>query len=512
MVFFRDKANSEFSISQPNDFLSDRALQRRTRQSIPIETTDLPVNRSYVEGLKLLGVETFYTTKWMNGVLVQMTQDEASSVSALAYVDRIEYVAPNAPLLNITSENSEGPVTPQEDLAFPQNQLLGIPDMHREGFKGENILIGVFDDGFQNLSSIFYFNHLFTNNRIVNTFDFVRNRESVENGFNHGTRALSLIAALGPDFTGTAPNASFILAVTEDDRSEYRIEEYNWLFAAEKADSLGVDIISTSLGYSNFFNDLQMNYSPEQMNGDIAVISRASNLAASKGIMLVTSAGNNGSLRWRIVTAPADSEQVLAVGAALFNGELASFSSDGPNASGFTKPDVVAIGFSTSLIGGNGSPTLQGGTSFSAPQVTGLAAGLWQAFPNLTQIELLDLIRRSGDRASNPDNEFGYGFPNWVRAVELLSINNVDSEIQFSLFPNPTSNNEVYLSVNEENISNLVDIQLISSLGEVVYKATSRVFGARNSVRVPLNNLPSGIYLVRLSNSSGSRTQRLIKY
>ena len=219
------------------------------------------------------------------------------------------------------------------------------------------MLIGVFDDGFRNLSSIPYFEHVVNNERIELTYNYVSNTPSVENNFHHGLRAMSTIAARGPDYVGIAPNASFILAVTEDSRSEYRIEEYNWIFAAEAADSAGVDIISTSLGYSEGFTDSGMDYAPDQMDGNTAVITRAASLAASKGILLVTSAGNNGNSGWRIITAPADADNVLAVGAIDADGLLNNFSSQGPNANGITKPDVVAIGRLTSLITTSGTPS-----------------------------------------------------------------------------------------------------------------------------------------------------------
>ena len=303
------------------------------------------------------------------------------------------------------------------------------------------------------------------------------------------------------------------MAVTEDSRSEYRIEEYNWIFCSSKLQiAQAVDIISTSLGYSEGFTDSGMDYAPDQMDGNTAVITRAASLAASKGILLVTSAGNNGNSGWRIITAPADADNVLAVGAIDADGLLNNFSSQGPNANGITKPDVVAIGRFTSLITTSGTPSFQSGTSFSAPQIAGLAAGIWQANPKLTNLQLLDLIRNSGDRSQNPDNEFGYGVPNWNRTLELLDQQKPDAPISFSLFPNPSNSNSISLSVNEENEFNTIEIQLFKSDGSRVSNISRRIFGSYPNVQISLEGLPSGVYNLILFNSLGSNSRKFIKY
>ncbi len=512
MVFFTDKDDTPFNIGNPKAFLSQRALARRSKQNISIQENDLPVNPNYIAQIEALGIRTYFQTKWMNGVLVQMDENQKSQVEELSFVLDTEFVAPNAPLTILPSTVSEDPVNPENNLAFPQTSLLGIDDMHRDGFRGEGMLIAIFDDGFQNISTIPYFQHLFTEDRIAYTFDYVRGRETVENGFHHGLRSISTIAAIGDDYLGTAPGATFILANTEDPPTEYRIEEYNWLFAAEQADSAGVDIISTSLGYSNGFTDASMDYTVEQMDGETAVISKAANLAASKGIALVSSAGNQGNSFWRIMTAPADSEQVVAVGATNINGELASFSSEGPTANNVIKPDVVAVGRFTSLINVSGNTTFQSGTSFSAPQVVGLAAGLWQAFPNLTNTELLELIRRSGNIAQDPNNRFGYGFPNWNRAVEIINTNNEDAKLSFSVFPNPLNGDFLNLSINEDNTGNIIDIQVLDSNGNKLQGFSKRAFGSVPPLRISTAGLPSGVYIIRLLNAEGSASQKIIKY
>ena len=257
--------------------------------------------------------------------------------------------------------------------------MLGIDRMHQEGFRGDGLLVAIFDSGFRNYTNLPAFSHLIDREGIIQTFDYTKNSVSVENNFDHGLRVLSVLGA-DAEMIGAVPQANYILAITENEVSEYRIEEYNWLFAAEMADSAGVDVINTSLGYS-VFDDESMSYTQDQMDGETTVISRAASIAASKGIVLVASAGNEGNNAWGTITAPADSEHLLAVGAVNNLADLANFSSTGPSADGRIKPDVVAQGVNTQLTNSQGTVTFQNGTSFSAPLVAGLAAGLMEAFP-----------------------------------------------------------------------------------------------------------------------------------
>ena len=325
MVFFTDKTGSPFSISNPAAFLSQRAIERRQRQGLSITEQDLPVPENYVNTLSGLGATCFYRTKWMNGVLVQMEESLLADIRALDFVREVEYVAPGATL----NHQSSGGDALEKSFGFNaesdfQNQMLGIDLMHADGYRGEGLLIGVFDEGFSRLSDHTAFDHLFADDRILYTFDYTANEENVENTvLTHGTRVLSTLAANEPgQLVGSAPEASYILTITED-AGEYRVEEYNWLFAVEKADSAGVDIINTSLGY-NVFNDASMDYTQADMDGQTTVITRAANMAFDRGILLLTSAGNTGlDLEWNIIRAPADSPNILAVGAVNVTGDRA---------------------------------------------------------------------------------------------------------------------------------------------------------------------------------------------
>lgn len=511
MVFFKDKANSSFTIQNPSDYLSARAINRRSKQNIIISEQDLPVNNHYVTQVADLGIETYYTTKWMNGVLVQMEHGLENDVLNLPFVDRIEYVAPGAILSPPPGEiarDQEDPI-PDSRISERQYEMLELDIMHREGFLGQGVMIGIFDDGFQNYNSIPAFNHLIAENRIVYTEDFSKNRTDVENGFNHGLRVFSILGADSQDMIGAAPAAQYILSVTEAS-GEYRIEEYNWLFAAEKADSAGVDVINTSLGYS-VFSDPTMNYTTSDMDGQTAVITQAANITSSKGILIVVSAGNTGGSAWNIITAPADSEEVLSIGAIDENEQLANFSGVGPTADNRIKPDVVAIGVNTMLTNVQGNVAFQNGTSFSSPLVAGLAAGLVQAFPDMSSQEIKNAIRQSGDRAQAPDNLFGYGIPGFIRASIIVKESLIPITEGIVAYPNPTNLSYVTLTFSDGFIGKSINAQLLNGKGELLEQYAFKPLLFDNQLQIDLRKANSGLLLMRLITEAGVITKKIIK-
>lgn len=511
MVFFKDKANSSFSINNPEAFLSPRSLARRAKNNVQPSEEDLPVNQSYIDQVAGFGAEIYFSTKWMNGVLVQMEQRLVADITALAIVDHVEYVAPGdilTPIPFARAKFEESPIPP-ERISKVQYEMLEIDQMHGSGFFGEGVLIGIFDDGFQNYNSLSAFENARVAGRIPYTFDFTRNRVDVDNSFNHGLRVLSIIGADNSDILGGAPESDYFLAVTEAP-GEYRVEEYNWLFAAEKADSAGVDVINTSLGYNDLFNDDSMDYAVEDMDGQTAVITKASNFAAARGIVLVTSAGNSGADDWRIISAPADSEQVIAVGAIAENTSLAAFSSVGPTADDRLKPDVVALGVSTRLLTSSGGVSFQNGTSFSAPLITSLAAGLIEAFPNLTASEIRDVIRESGHNAASPGNLFGYGIPGFLRAARIADETLIPIEAGILAYPNPAES-YVTIAFEEDHIGESIAAELMNSKGAVVqrYDFVPQLF--QNKFRVDISNVKSGLLILKVVTSSGVVTKKIIK-
>src|SRR5688572_6229873 len=291
MVFFKDKTSSPYSTAQPLDFLSQRAVDRRVRQGISVTEQDIPVNENYVQGVSDAGANVFFRTRWMNGVLVQCNASLIPTLEGLTFVDHVELVAPNKKLLSSGREKGHQKSKGAKVVAKTQLQLemIGLDEMQSAGYKGETIYIGIFDSGFQGVDGALPFQHIFTEGRIDVELskDFVFNSDDVFQYDEHGTEVFSVIAAFQDgNFIGGSYEANYQLYVTEDVNSEYRIEEYNWLFAAETADSSGVDVINSSLGYYDF-DDTSMNYSKNEMNGNTTVVTKAAQFATDRGIIVV---------------------------------------------------------------------------------------------------------------------------------------------------------------------------------------------------------------------------------
>jgi serine protease AprX len=438
MVFFKDKTGSPYSVNAPSQFLSPRAIERRIKSGVDVVSEDLPVNQSYVNAVKGTGAEVYFKTRWMNGVLVQCPASLIASIQALSFVDHVELVAPQAKLtsggrnkITLRKKNHVGLET------STQLDMLGVPQMHHDGYRGENMWIAVFDGGFLGVNTTAPFQNIFSEGRFNDSLshNFIVNSKNVFQYDDHGTMVLSTIGAEVPDlFTGGAYKANFSLFVTEDVGSELRIEEYNWLFAAERADSAGVDIISSSLGY-NDFDGTNMDYTLQQMDGSTAVSTRAAQMAADRGVLVVCSAGNEGNdPSWGIITAPADAVDVIAVANVNSNGQRSSSSSIGPSADGRTKPDLAALGSGVKVIRANGLISSASGTSLSCPLITALAAGVWQRYSTLTNKELIELLKRTASRANFPNNEIGYGIPNYTGVVNYFDTSLTQSSV-FAVFP-----------------------------------------------------------------------------
>ncbi len=512
IVHFSDKENTTFNISNPEEFLSERAIQRRETQGIAIAENDLPINTNYIAAVENLNVKIFHHSKWFNAILIEAEESVIPNIEGLSFVDSVSFVAPDH-MLNGRKSNTnkfQGTREGKGILAAPtdvQNNMLGAINMHAAGFSGEGMLIGVFDVGFEGADNRDYFQHLFDGNKIIGTFDFVRNATNVFVSHNHGRRVLFCIASyIENSITGTAPNANFILCRTEDIDTEYRIEEYNWLFAAEYADSAGVDIINTSLGY-NEFTDPAMNYTKAQMDGKTAIISKAAQIAIDKGILLVVSAGNSGNDAWQIITAPADVADVLTVGAIQVDSVKSSISSHGNNLVPFTKPDVVALGTNavTDYSTANNTYFTSSGTSFASPLVAGLAAGIWQAFPDKTNKEIVTLMRNSGHLASAPDNETGYGIPNFNRAMTLvLGVEDNLTNEEFIIYPNPTPGK---VSIQSKSTNPIRTISIANILGQEIIR---KIFNNNtNKLDIDLEKLTKGLYI--LSINSGQKKIKFFK-
>ncbi|MEO7992191.1 MAG: S8 family serine peptidase [Chryseolinea sp.] len=513
VVFFKDKAGTVYSISNPLAFLSQRAIDRRTNQSIAITESDFPINQNYIDGVKGTGAETYFKSRWMNALLIQCDASLLTTIEALPYVDHVEFVAPNAKLLINGREknNNQSKGSEAGEATDTQLQMIGIDAMHQDGFKGEGMVIAILDDGFPGVDNASPFQSIFSENRIdlATSKDFVRNTNNVFQYDSHGTETFSVIAAYqAGTFTGGAYKANYQLYVTEDVSTEYRIEEYNWLFAAERADSAGVDIISSSLGYYDF-DDASMNYSKSDMDGVTTVVSQAAQHAADRGILIVCSAGNEGGIAWQVITTPADAKDVLAVANVNSMGLRSNSSSIGPSADGRIKPDVAALGSGTSVITPSGALGSASGTSLSAPLIASLAAGIWQRYPSLTNKEIMDAIKKSASLASNPNIYLGYGIPNYQAAVNYIE--QQSQENVFDVYPNPILSDSLFIKPFDPNQVSTCRMQLLSTQGQIVYDGDMSFSWLNLVTSVNVSPLSSGVYFLRIFWNNKRFTYKLVK-
>ena len=435
IIRFKEKNNSPYSLSNPLQYLSAKALQRRANQNISIDSTDLPVNTSYIQSVLNTGAVTLLNrSKWLNAVVIQ-----TSDAAALNAINNLSFVKSSNPIAlrigNTQPINKFDEVLPpllrtgntegandyyNYGTAVGQIQITNGQFLHNIGLRGQTMTMSLLDGGFFGYQTNTAFDSARNNNQFLGTWDFVANEISVNEDNAHGMNCLSEICANWPGtLVGTAPKANFWLFRTEDVATEQPIEEYNWASGAEYADSVGTDIISSSLGYNTFDNAV-FNHTYADMNGNTTPCSIAADLAAKKGILVVNSAGNSGNNSWKYIIAPADGDSVFAIGATNTSGTIAGFSSFGPSSDGQVKPNVVTAGQNIIVAGTNSQPATSSGTSFSCPNMAGLSACLWQGFPEYNNMKIIDAIQKSADKYNTPDDHYGYGIPNMKTAFGIL--------------------------------------------------------------------------------------------
>lgn len=422
-LFLGDKRGTPYTIDNPRAFLSQKSVSRRARQHLAIDSTDLPVSPIYLDNIREYGVRIVGISKWNNSVLVRSENLSALNlVSNLPCVKKAVKVWTAPDSINSPSERLKSHPTFNKWDTIPnkhygaaeeQIEILNGIRLHDAGFKGKGMSIAILDGGFMNADII----PAFSQTTIEGEKDFVfPPSNSLFQETDHGTKVLSDMAAYVPNImVGTAYKASFWLLRCEDQQGESLSEEDYWAEAAEFADSVGVDIINSSLGYSEF-DDLSTSHKYREMDGESTLISHTASMLAAKGIILINSAGNTGMGTWKKITFPADAKDILCVGSIGKHRVNAPFSGVGPTQDGRVKPDVMSIGSPAAVITGRGTLIQDTGTSFSAPILCGLVACLWQALPQLTAKEIIELVKRSGDNYASPDNIYGYGVPNFWNA------------------------------------------------------------------------------------------------
>ena len=504
IIFLKDKANSPFSISNPSEYLSARAITRKTRMAIVIDSLDIPVNPSYIAAIRNTGAIVLNKSKWLNTITIQADTAQAIAIGNLSYVKRYKKVfGTNVHKTSINKFPEENIVNTSNKIdsskygnAWNQTKMLHADFLHQSGFTGSTMQIAIIDAGFRNTNTHTAFDSLRAKNQIIGTWNFTDNTSFVYDYSNHGTSVLSCIGANVPDtMIGMAPDAKFYLLKTEEEATEYIVEEYNWAAAAEYADSAGADIINSSLGYTEY-DAASQSYTYADMNGSTAPITIAADIAVDKGVLVVNSAGNSGSDAWFYIGAPADGKNVLSVGAVDPTKLIAGFSSNGPTSDGRTKPDVVAQGGPAWIAKANtGSFGFGSGTSFSGPIIAGFSACAFELYkinyPGANPLEFKAWMKEHADNSLNPNNQYGWGLPNGRKLYDVLGINNLNKS-KITLYPNPVKD---FCQFNLDKTQK-ANITIYSSTGSKMQQLD--LYSENGNFKLETANFNPGLYVIKI--------------
>jgi hypothetical protein len=529
-IAFTDKNGTPYSISDPQAFLTQRAIDRRIAQGIPIIEEDLPVTPSYVTAVAATGAQVFTVSKWFNGVTIRVIDSSIlASIRALPFVqgvtrvsaynskksigdDKFRYESELGKSGGNPASNSPGSIQSfNYGPSYNQIHMLNGDVLHNQGYRGQGKVIAVLDAGFTNADVNPVFDSLRANNQILGTRDFVNPGGNVYTEHPHGAEVLSLMGGNTPgQLIGTAPKASFWLIRTEDAPTENIVEEYNWVVGAEMADSVGADIITSSLGYTTFDNGW-MDHTCADMNGTTDPSSRGANIAASKGIAISISAGNDGGNPWWIcVSSPSDAISALSIGAVDASGNYAFFSSTGIVNGNYVKPNIATQGQDAYVCFPDGSFGTGSGTSFACPINAGMMACLYQAKPAIDQYHLRLAIEQSASQYNNPDIYLGYGIPDYAKALVILQVG-IQSKTTVQAYPNPFT--DAFTISFDNNMTGKIEISLISITGDIILK-TNRMIVAGGGNTFNINNLATlapGMYILKISSGSVTEYLHMVK-
>jgi serine protease AprX len=517
-VQFTDKDYTPYSVDQPEAFLTARSIQRRQQQGIAVDDLDLPVDPAYISTVLALGeIQLVNRSKWFNAITIR-TSDPVilESIQDLPFVANIratqrfhsgspEFDKFAAPVIGSSRDGDYGG-------SFLQISMMNGHLLHEIGAQGQGMMIGVLDSGFENTDVLPAFSALRDRNGILQTKDFVEHDGDVFQDHWHGRSVLSCMAGIvDGELIGTGPLADYVLVRTEDASTEYIVEEDNWVSGAEYCDSLGVDILNTSLGYT-VFDDSTQDHTYADMDGATTRISVACGIAAQKGMIPVVSAGNQGASNWFHISAPADAFNILAVGAVGAERQYAYFSSQGPSADGRVKPDVAAMGWGATGLGPSGEEvTYLNGTSFSAPLVAGLVACLWQLHPERSANDVMDAVRRSSHQFDMPDTELGHGIPDFILADRLLEATTSVGERDYpEIIVYPVPFQDALTVVFPAMEGRTVELQLFDPAGRSLWM--QRVQASAQGVRIEadrLAHLQAGTYILRMDGGAAVTVLKL---
>lgn len=523
LVKFSDKNNSPYQLNKPSKYLSQKSINRRTLYNISTDSSDLPVNPSYISQVVAQGSVSYLSqSKWLNQVLIYTTSSSAiNAIKKLSFVKKVEAVAPASTTnKTITNKFKEivSPITAEVPSAkatankynygnsYNQVHIHNGEFLHNKGFTGKNITIAIIDAGFYHYQTINAFDSARAHQQFLGEKDFVDFDNSVNEDDSHGEYCLSIIAANVPGkMIGTAPRAKFWLLRSENVNSEYPVEEHNWAVAAEFADSVGADMISSSLGY-NQFDDPQFDHTYSEFYKNLTIVSRAATFASKKGMIVTNSAGNEGNNSWKYIVFPADDGRVCTVGATDTSGNIASFSSYGYP--GKVKPNIASVGLNT-IIYTAGGVSSGNGTSFSNPNINGLIACLWQAFREFDNLTILDAVYKSADRYQAPDNRYGFGIPDMQKAYNILKRKQNENlyGAEWLFTSSITFTNTIHVKLVAPT-DGYVGVNLLNKNKKIV--AVRKLVTDKNEVYDftldDLNKLPRGVYTLQYKDQSDTKT------
>jgi serine protease AprX len=517
LVFLQDKEDVATSIANPISIMTQDAIDRKTLQNTSIDERDVPVNEAYITQLKNTpGISVYAKSKWMNAVYVRGAQGDIQDLVSENYVSSVEFMDKSLNFGPGTGtrttpdkfaiENQQSRITYNYGAAANQTTMLKVDYLHEQDFTGDGIVVAVLDSGFPNVINNPAFSHIVSDGRLLGTYDFALRQENVDGTGSHGAQTFSDIGGFILDqFVGTAPEASFYLFRTEYGPTENPVEEAWWVEALERADSLGVDVVNTSLGYQAYDNSAY-DHSYEDLDGQTTIGARGANHAFDKGMILVTSAGNGGN-GFGFVGTPGDSAGMLTIGAVDSGGDYVSFSSIGPTVDGRIKPDVMAQGRDAAVVSSNGNVTTSSGTSFSSPIIAGAVASLWQARPEVPNGLIMQVIRESAHLFNNPTDQMGYGIPNFEDALNDLLILGIEDQLlaeQFALYPNPVKTN---INISFPEGVEQADFIIYNIIGEQILN--SKISKVNNWL--DLSELVSGMYFATIKSDSRTNSFKLIK-
>ena len=519
LIFFADKEDVATSIANPISIMTQSAIDRKLNQGITIDERDVPLNETYKAAVNnATGITVMAKSKWLNAVYVRGSKTNIDNLLNLSFVSDIEFMDKglNRPIARrlykdkFEIETSER-ITYNYGAARNQVEMIKANHLHENNYDGEGIKVAFMDNGYPNVMNNPAFEHVRSEGRLLGYYDFVDRSETYAGNGSHGAQTFSDAAAIiessNPNygFVGTAPKASYYLFITEDDQEESPAEEAYWVEALERADSLGVYVVNTSLGY-HLFDKSQYNHSFEDLDGQTTIGARGANAGFDKGMIMVTSAGNQGNSDG-LVTSPADAPGAFTIGAVDEYGNYAYFSSRGPTSDGRIKPDVMVQGQNAAIVNQYGDVTSNNGTSFSSPIMAGAVASLWQAVPNLKNDVIMQKIRESASLYNNPTDYMGYGIPNLETALNSLLLLNVEDQLQkveFALYPNPVSNE---ININFPKSIDNADFSLYNVLGNKILqeKITS------TSNKIDVSDLASGLYIASIVSNGKKMNYKIIK-